>query len=147
MNEGELTVVTPLDGSPAAKAEIEPGDVILEVDNQSVWGMSLSEALDIIDGDPSTDLILLISRENSPKPFEAVCSEKKSLWKVFMQKHWRTISATSGFDSFKRSTGTEFQEKLAQLLEEFPYITGIILDLRNNPGGICKRPSKSATPF
>ena len=138
MNEGELTVVTPLDGSPAAKAEIEPGDVILEVDNQSVWGMSLSEALDIIDGDPSKDLILLISRENSPKPFEvSLQREKISLESVYA----KTLAHDIGYlrvRQFQRSTGTEFQEKLAQLLEEFPYITGIILDLRNNPGGILQ---------
>jgi len=138
MNEGELTVVTPLDDSPAAKADLAPGDVILEVDDQSVWGMSLSEALDIIDGDPSTDLKLLISREDIPKPFEVTLKrEKISLESV----RAKTLTHDIGYlriRQFQRTTGPEFQDKLAKLLSDHPYINGIILDLRNNPGGILQ---------
>lgn len=138
MDNGELTVVTPLDDSPAAKSDIKPGDVILEVDDQSVWGMSLNEALDIIDGDPTTDLKLLITREDKPKPFEIVLvREKISLESV----RAKTLTHDIGYlriRQFQRGTGAEFQEKLARLLSDHPYITGIILDLRNNPGGILQ---------
>ena len=138
MKNGELTVVTPLDGSPAEKANMEPGDVILEVDDKSVWGMSLGEALDIIDGESETALKLLISREDHPKPFEiSLMREKVSLESVLA----KTLTHDIGYlriRQFQRSTGSEFQKKLGTLLSEHPYINGLILDLRNNPGGILQ---------
>lgn len=138
MSNGELTVVTPLDGSPAKKANIQPGDIILEVDDKSVWGLSLSEALDIIDGEPSTALKLLISRESVGKPFEiSLKREKISLASV----RSKTVTHDIGYlriRQFQRSTGSEFQKKLVELLEEHPHISGLVLDLRNNPGGILQ---------
>lgn len=138
MENGELTVVTPLDGSPAKKAGLKSGDIILEADNQSVWGMSLGDALDIIDGKPDTALKLLISREDTGKPFEISLTRAKiSLESVYA----KTLTHDIGYlriRQFQRDTGPEFQKKLQSLLTEHSYLNGIVLDLRNNPGGILQ---------
>lgn len=137
MEEGELTVITPLDDSPAARANMQPGDVILEVDDQSVWGMSLSESLELMDGN-SDPMKLLIGRQNSPEPIEiSLTREKIALSSVRV----KTLTHDIGYlriRQFQRDTGSELQDELSELLREHPYITGLILDLRNNPGGILQ---------
>lgn len=138
MKEGELIVVTPIDDSPAKRAGMQSGDIILEVDGQSVWGMSLSDALDTMDGEPETTMIILIARDEEPRPFEvSLTRERISMESVFS----KTMTHDIGYmriRQFQRDTGSEFQGKLSTLMREHPYISGLILDLRNNPGGIMQ---------
>ncbi len=138
MKQGELIVITPLDDSPAARANLRPGDLILEVDGQSVWGMNLGEALSIMKGEPETQMRLLVTRDTEPMPFEVVLvRERISLESV----HTRMLTETVGYvriRQFQRNTGPDFREKLGELLEVNSGLAGLILDLRNNPGGILQ---------
>ncbi|MEQ9022321.1 MAG: S41 family peptidase [Pseudomonadales bacterium] len=136
MREGELMVVTPLDNSPAQRAGMEAGDIIIEVDGQSLWGLSLSESLEIIDGDPGSEITILVVRDDQPKPFEVSLSREK----ITMESvYTKTVTEDIGYiriRQFQRNSGEEFSNKLQSLLDDHPYITGLILDLRNNPGGV-----------
>lgn len=138
MKKGELIVVTPIDGSPAEKAGMQPGDVILEVDEQSVWGMNLSEALEIMAGEPGASMKLLITREDQPRPFEVLLAREKIAMESVYAKTLTHDIAYLRVRQFQRNSGAEFQDKLQALLNTYPYVTGLILDLRNNPGGILQ---------
>lgn len=136
MREGELVVVTPIDNSPAQRAGMKAGDIILEVDGQSLWGLSLSESLGIMDGDPGSEITILVVRDNQPKPFEVSLSREKITMESVYAK---TVTEDIGYirvRQFQRNSGEEFARKLQSLLDDHPYITGLILDLRNNPGGV-----------
>lgn len=136
MREGELVVVTPIDNSPAQRAGMKAGDIIIEVDGQSLWGLSLSESLNIMDGDPGSEITILVVRDDQPEPFEVSLSrERITLDSVYT----KTVTEDIGYirvRQFQRNSGEEFSRKLQLLLNDHPYITGLILDLRNNPGGV-----------
>ena len=138
MESGELTVVTPLDESPADRAGIKPGDIILEIDGQGTWGMSLAEALDFMEGEQGTEMTLQLGRPGQSKPFQTkLIREKLALASVRV----RPLTHDIGYlriRQFQRATGQEFEKKLTELLDQHPYMTGLILDLRNNPGGILR---------
>lgn len=138
MEEGDLIVVSPLDDSPAKRADIQSGDVILEIDNQTIWGLSLNQALDVMDENQDTPLTFLISRQGKASTFE-VSLEREEI--AIDSVKVKTLTHDIGYiriRQFQRDTGTELQEKLEQLLDETPYITGLILDLRDNPGGVLQ---------
>lgn len=135
MVEGDLTIVTPLDESPAARAELRPGDIILRIDDRSVAGMTLPEALATMDEQPLRPLSLTIKRYDEA-PFEVSLSRQKVPIKSVSV---RSVAHDVGYiriNQFQNTTGEELQAQLSQLLTEHPYLVGLILDLRNNPGGV-----------
>ena len=137
MEDGELTIVTPLDGSPAAEAGLQPGDVILSIQGRSTWGMTLSQALDAMAGNQGSELRLMISR-GVGDPFQvSLIRSKVSVASV----HASTLAHDVGYiriRQFQSDTGTELATKLSRLTEEHPYLLGLVLDLRNNPGGVLQ---------
>ena len=138
MREGELIVVTPIDDSPAKRAGMQAGDIILEVDGQSLWGLSLSEALEIMDGEAGSSMSILVIRDDQPKPFEVSLTREKITMESVVA---RTVTEDIGYvrvRQFQRNSGAEFKEKLQSLIDDHPYINGLILDLRNNPGGVLQ---------
>ncbi len=138
MREGELMVVTPIDSSPAQRAGMQAGDIILEVDGQSLWGLSLNEALEIMEGELGTEMTILVVRDDQPKPFEVSLTRERIAMESVLAK---TITEDIGYirvRQFQNNSGEEFRNKLQSLIDEHPYITGLILDLRNNPGGVLQ---------
>lgn len=137
MEEGELTVITPLDGSPADRAGLQPDDVILSIQGRSTWGMTFNEALDAMAGNQGTELRLMISR-GAGDPFQVSLERSKvSVASV----HASTLAHDVGYiriRQFQTDTGRELSEELTKLTEEHPYLIGLVLDLRNNPGGVLQ---------
>jgi len=136
IREGELMVITPIDNSPAQRAGIKPGDIIIEVDGQSLWGLSLSESLEIMDGEPDSELTIMVVRDDQPKPFELSLTRERIAMESIYAK---TVTEDIGYirvRQFQRNSGEEFNKKLQSLIEDHSHITGLILDLRNNPGGV-----------
>lgn len=136
MEGGFIKVITPMDGTPAERAGIQAGDLIIKLDEQLVQGMSLSEAIEIMRGPKGSKLILTIVRPNRDGPFEV-----EVIRDVIQVRSVRSRTLEPGFGyvriaQFQENTGTSFREALEKFTKEETELKGMILDLRNNPGGL-----------
>lgn len=136
MDNGLIKVVSPIDDTPAFKAGILAGDYISEIDGQAVMGMTLADAIDKLRGKPGSKVKLTILREGEREPKEiGVIRDVIKIRTVRTRKEGDIayIRVTSFAESTDKSLKTEF-EKLEKEMDG--KMTGIVLDLRNNPGGL-----------
>ena len=135
MENGFVKVVAPLDDTPADKSNIKAGDVIIKLDERSVKGMTLTEAVDIMRGEPGSDINLTIVREGENAPLV------KKLTRAIIQL---TSVRSRKLDDdilyvrishFQEPTAREMIKKIEKSQKEGS-VKGLILDLRNNPGGV-----------
>lgn len=136
IKQDQLTVIAPLPGTPAARAGIKARDRILSIDDVDTVGMSAEEAVSRIRGPKGTKVELLIGRDGwtEPKPMEitrSVIVVQSVKWQ--MEKAGGKRLAVVTISQFNGETVAEFNEAVRSLLLEDP--DGLILDLRNNPGG------------
>jgi len=133
-DEDHIIIVSPFDGSPAMEAGIRPGDVILKVDDVVVTGMPLEEAVRLIRGPRGTTVRLTILREEEAAPLEIeVVRDEVELATV----GGMVLEDDIGYVRvalFSERTSQELEETLRELMKE--ELSGLILDLRNNPGGV-----------
>lgn len=135
MNQGRLIVVSPIEDTPAYKAGLLAGDLILEIDGHSTQDMTLMDAVKRIRGKKGTEVNLLILHKDATKPIEvSIIRGTIPLISV------KTQSLEDGYlylrlTGFKESTTKNMREKLAEYQEDHE-LKGIVLDLRNNPGGL-----------
>lgn len=135
LEDGFIKVVTPIDGTPAVEAGVLAGDLIIKLDEHPVKGMDLNDAIDIMRGDPGTDISLTIVREGQNKPLEIVVT--RAIIKVASVRH-KTIEDGYGYlriTQFQERTGPDVEESIKKLQKDGP-LKGLVLDLRNNPGGV-----------
>ncbi len=137
MDDGMIKVVSPLDDSPAQKAGIQSGDIIAKINDMPVQGMKLDEAIKLIRGKEGTSLSLTIIRKGQNKPM--VLNLTRAMITVVSVKE-RLIDQHYGYiriSSFQENTALELNEAINQLLASSKgQLRGVILDLRNNPGGL-----------
>lgn len=136
MSGGLIKIISPIDDTPAFRAGIEPGDLILKLNDQSVRGMNLGSAVEIMRGEKGTTLSLTIARENSDQPLYFTLT--RDIIKVRSVRH-RWLEPGYGYiriAQFQNDTGTEFKQSLSKLTSAEQPLRGVILDLRNNPGGL-----------
>jgi len=137
MEDGFIKVIAPIDDTPAEQAGIKAGDLIVRLDDTPVKGMSLNDAVKKMRGKPGTAIQLTIVREGEEKPL--AISVKRAVIKVQSVKS-RTLEPQLGYvriSHFQTRTGEDLSTALDTLKRENKYrLSGIILDLRNNPGGI-----------
>jgi carboxyl-terminal processing protease len=137
MEDGFVKVVSPIDDTPAATAGVKAGDLIVRLDETPVKGLSLSEAVDIMRGKPDTKLLLTIIREGEDKPLKIEIT--RAIIKVKSVKY-RMLEPDYGYvriSTFASRTGASLKEALSTLKEENKgSLKGLVLDLRNNPGGL-----------
>ncbi len=137
MENGFVKVISPIDDTPAQKAGIKAGDLIIKLDNRSVKGMSLNDAVDIMRGKPGDPITLTIIRENEGKPLVITIVRD-----IIKTKSVRFDTLEPGFgylriSSFQSHTVEDLRQAIDQLKKDnSEKLKGIILDLRNNPGGI-----------
>jgi carboxyl-terminal processing protease len=144
--EGVLTVVTPMEGTPAWKAGIKPGDRIMKINNESTKGMSIVEATTRIRGEVGTDIKFTVQREGVPKPIDfkmkRVTIDVKSVKQELFEGKYGYIR----LNHFQEKSSQEVKAALKKL-ENKGKLTGLILDLRNNPGGLLDEAVEVANLF
>ena len=132
---GYVKIIAPIDGSPAAEAGLQSGDIILKLDNVPVKGMPLNEAIDIMRGPKDSKIVLSIGRPGNNEPFEVTLV--RNTIKVASVRQ-RLLEPGYGYiriAQFQNSTGADVKNSLDKLLSKGA-LKGLVLDLRNNPGGI-----------
>jgi len=134
--DGLVKVVTPIEGSPAFRAGIKTNDLVTKIDDTAVKGLSLNEAVKRMRGEPATKVILTIYRkdENRSFPVTIVREEIKQLsvrGKLMEPGYgWVRVS------QFQERTVDDFVKKINEIYKQDPNIKGLVLDLRNDPGGL-----------
>jgi carboxyl-terminal processing protease len=136
--DGYVKVVSPIDGTPADKAGITTGDLIIKVDGKSVNGLTMDQAVDLMRGPIGSEVIITVVREGVTEPFDV--SIIRDTIKVAAVKG-RLIGTTIvvRITSFTDQTFSGLQDQLKKAADEaggIEKITGVVLDLRNNPGGL-----------
>ena len=137
MEDGFVKVVSPIEDTPAARAGLKTGDLIIPLDNKAVKGMSLNDAVKQMRGKPGSEITLTVVREGSPKPL--VFTLARAVIKIQSVKH-RMLDDGFGYlrvTQFQANTGDGVKDALTKLkLQHKGDLKGLVLDLRNNPGGV-----------
>ena len=136
MEEGLVKVVSPIEGSPAFRAGLKPGDLITKVDDTAIKGLSLNDAVKRMRGEPNTKVVLTVFRkdENRSFPVTIVREEIKtvSVKGKVVEPGYGWIRLTQ----FQERTVDDFARKLEEIYKAEPQLKGLVLDLRNDPGGL-----------
>jgi len=148
MDGGFVKVIAPIDDTPAFKAGIEAGDLIIRLDETSVKGLSLNEAVKIMRGTPGTAIKLTIIREGKSKPIKIKVT--RDIIKVKSVKS-RMLDPGYGYvriSNFQSRTGPHLLEAINSLKKEHEgELNGLVLDLRNNPGGVLNAAAEVSDMF
>ena len=141
MKKGALTVIAPIDDTPAKKAGIKAGDIILKINNKSTLGMTIDEAVNLMRGKPKTKITLTIVRKGENKPLKIDII--RDIIKIESVKHKIIYLDDKKKDKVLYIKITSFDSKVVNgvkyLLQNYKDVKGIILDLRNNPGGLLSQ--------
>ncbi len=136
MRDGVLTVIAPLEGTPAYKAGVKAGDNILKINNESTLSMSIDDAINLMRGKPKTPIQITIVRKNEPKPLVFnIVRDIIKIPSVYVKKIKDTpylYVRVSGFDK-------NVTKSVLDGLKANPKTKGIVLDLRGNPGGLLNQ--------
>jgi carboxyl-terminal processing protease len=137
MEDGFVKVISPIDDTPADRAGVKAGDLVIRLDDTPVKGMALSDAVKIMRGKPGTDIVLTIVREGVDRPLNITIT--RDVIRVTSVRS-RMLDPGYGYvriSQFQSRTGDNLREALEELEEkaEGP-LKGLVLDLRNNPGGV-----------
>ena len=135
--QGAIRVISPIDGTPAAKAGIKPGDLIVEINGIAVSGMSLTEAVNKMRGNPGTKITLTIIRKGAPKPIKIALTREIIHVKSVHSKMLEPGFGYVRISEFSEDTGDELIKQVKKLeRDSHDHLKGLVLDLRNNPGGV-----------
>ena len=137
MEDGFVKIIAPIDDTPAQRAGVEAGDLIIRLDDTPVKGMSLTDAVKVMRGEPGTDIVLTIVREGVDRPIEITITRD-----VIRVTSVRSRSLEPGYgyvriSQFQVRTGENLREAVDKLQADADSgLKGLVLDLRNNPGGV-----------
>ena len=144
--DGEyLTIVSPIDGSPAEKAGLKPGDKVIAIDGQDMKGVAPEQARLKVLGPQGTKVTLTITREGEPQPLKFVITRDKIVLHSAEGKMLDNGIAYIDINTFGEQTTQELRNALDTLLKQNP--KGIIIDLRNDPGGYLNTAVEVASEF
>jgi carboxyl-terminal processing protease len=137
MENGFVKVVSPIDDTPAQRAGMKAGDLVVRLDEKPVKGMTLGEAVKIMRGTPGSDIVLTVIREGEEAPLKV--SITRAIIKVKSVKN-KILEKDYGYlriSSFQSRTGPGVVDAVSNLKKENEgALKGLVLDLRNNPGGV-----------
>ncbi|MCR9108316.1 S41 family peptidase [Marivita sp. XM-24bin2] len=147
--EGFVKVVSPIDGTPADDAGIEAGDFITHVDGDSVLGLTLDEAVDMMRGPVGSEIIITVVREGEAEPFE-VSIIRDTIKLTAVRTRLEGDAVVLRVTTFNDQTYANLEEGLAEQVEAaggMENVEGIVLDLRNNPGGLLNQAIRVSDAF
>ncbi|WP_348550425.1 S41 family peptidase [Acidithiobacillus sp.] len=147
-DHGLLRVVTPIDGTPAAQAGIHAGDLIIKINGEAVEGLGLEKAIDKMRGKPGSTVRLTLLRPHNSVPLQLTLT--RAIIKV-QSVRYQMIAPDYGYlrvSQFQDNTGNAVQAAVKQLESDANgKLKGLILDLRNNPGGVLQAGVETADTF
>ncbi len=137
MDNGFVKVIAPIDDTPAKRAGVQAGDMIIRLDDKPVKGMTLNDAVKVMRGKPGTPIRLTIVRENEDKPLQIEIVrdiiQVKSVKSQMLENGYGYVRVSH----FQAHTGNDLSKALESLkTENGGNLKGLVLDLRNNPGGV-----------
>jgi carboxyl-terminal processing protease len=134
---GYIKVISPIDDTPASRAGVKPGDLILALDGQTVQGLTLNDAVDKMRGAPNSKIKLTIKREGVDTPLEVALTREVIKIQVVKSHMEGDDVAYIRLTSFNEQTDSGLRKAFQQLKAEAgDHLHGVVLDLRNNPGGL-----------
>jgi len=137
MEDGYVLVVTPIEDTPAYKAGLKSGDLIMKLDSTAVKGLSLTEAVKLMRGKPGSSIVLKVLRKGLDSPFDIKVTRAQIKTKSVKAKLVEPNYAYIRLTQFQERTGEDLAIALQKLRTENKFaFNGIILDMRNNPGGL-----------
>lgn len=144
--DGYIKVISPIDDTPADRAGIQSGDFIIAIDSKPVRELLPEEAANMMRGEPGTEVTVTISREGV-EPFDVTVVREvisvASVRSMMLEPGYAYIRVAQ----FRTNTGTELEEELESLYAEHETLKGLVLDLRNNPGGVLQASVKAVDLF
>ena len=147
--DGWVKVVTPMDGTPAYDAGIESGDFITQVNGESLLGLTLTEAVELMKGPVGSEIIITVVREGTDEPFDvSIIRDTIKLTAVRTRAEGNTV--VMRISTFNDQTYPNLAEGLAETVEELgglDNVDGFVLDLRNNPGGLLNQAIRVSDAF
>lgn len=134
--DGLVKVVSPIEGSPADRAGLKPNDLITKIDDTAVKGLSLNEAVKKMRGEPKTRVVLMIFRKDENRTFPVTITREEIRTQSVRSKVIEPGYAWIRLSQFQERTVDDFVTKLEQIYKQEPNLKGLVLDLRNDPGGL-----------
>ncbi|MFV2034497.1 MAG: S41 family peptidase [Halocynthiibacter sp.] len=148
-DQGFVKVVSPIDGTPAAAAGIEAGDFITYVDGESVLGLTLNQAVDLMRGPVGSEIIITVVRDGVDEPFDvSIIRDTIKLTAVRTRTEGDTVVLR--VTTFNEQTFVNLRDGMAKSIEEvggIDKVNGFVLDLRNNPGGLLNQAIRVSDAF
>ena len=135
--DGYIKVISPIDDSPADRAGLESGDYIIAIDNKPLRELPPDEAANMMRGEPGTEVTVTVAREGR-EPFDVTIVRDVIAIDSVRSRVIEDGYAYVRISIFRARTGQELVEDLQELLSENPDLKGLVLDLRNNPGGVLQ---------
>jgi carboxyl-terminal processing protease len=135
--DGLVKVVSPIEGSPAFRAGLKPNDLITKIDDTAVKGLSMSEAVKRMRGEPNTKVILtILRRDENNRVFPVTITREEIRSQSVRSKVVEPGYAWLRVSQFQDRTVDDFARKLEEIAKAEPRLRGLVLDLRNDPGGL-----------
>jgi carboxyl-terminal processing protease len=147
MEDGLVKVVSPIEGSPAFRAGIKSGDLITKIDDTFVKGLTLDQAVKKMRGEPNTKVTLNIFRKAETRSFPVTLVREEIRQQSVRAKLIEPGYAWVRVSIFQDRTVEDFARKLEELYKQDPNLKGIVLDLRNDPGGLLEGAVAISTAF
>ncbi|MGE4327095.1 MAG: S41 family peptidase [Pseudodonghicola sp.] len=147
--DGYVKVVSPMDGTPAAQAGIEAGDFITHVNGESVLGLTLDQAVEMMRGPVGSEIVITVVREGEEEPFDVTIT-RDTIKLTAVRARTEGSSVVLRVTTFNDQTTPNLESGLAEQIKAaggIDKINGIVLDLRNNPGGLLNQAIKVSDSF
>ncbi|MYN01314.1 PDZ domain-containing protein [Pseudoduganella sp. DS3] len=137
-DEGYIRIVAPIEDSPAYRAGIKAGDMITRLDATSLKGLSLDESVKKMRGEPGTKVTLTIMRKDEPQPLQFTLNREEIHQKSVKARMVSPGYAWVRISQFQEPTVEDLATKITELYRQDPHLKGLVLDLRNDPGGVLQ---------
>ena len=138
MEDGLVKVVTPIEGSPAFRAGMKSGDLITKIDDTAVKGLSLDQAVKRMRGDPNTKVVLTVFRKAESRSFPLTITREEIRVQSVRAKVVEPGYAWLRISQFQDRTVDDFARRVDEIYKQDPKLKGLVLDLRNDPGGLLE---------